>query len=68
VLEAIGVKIVHGSASDRDLINKQLTEHHYDAVINCADADDLELVSAILGALKKRKEATGKESVYLHTR
>jgi hypothetical protein len=68
IFEAMGVKILHSSGTDRELLINHFSEHHYDCVINCASADGLELAQNILAALKSRKELTGKVQNYLHSR
>lgn len=64
-LTAAGARVVQGSHSDLDIIQKEASEA--DLVINCADADDLELTKALLRGLKQRKEKTGQLSVLVHT-
>jgi hypothetical protein len=68
LFEELGIKIVQGANQDHQLIADHLAKNSYDAVIQCADCDDLPYMNAILAGMKKRYEATGKAGVLLHTR
>ncbi|KAG9021442.1 hypothetical protein FRB95_002126 [Tulasnella sp. JGI-2019a] len=66
-IEALGVKIIQGSHTDFDLIEKSASES--DIVFNFADCDDLPLTEAILRGLKTRgarKDGT-KKPILIHT-
>ncbi|KAF8598918.1 NAD(P)-binding protein [Ceratobasidium sp. AG-I] len=64
-LTAAGARVVQGSHSDHEIIQKEASEA--DLVVNCADADDLELTKALLRGIKQRKEKTGQISIFVHT-
>ncbi|KAG9123930.1 hypothetical protein FRC07_013471 [Ceratobasidium sp. 392] len=65
-IEAQGARVVQGSHSDYDLIQKEASKA--DLIINCADADDLELTKALLKGIKQRKETSGaKLPILVHT-
>ncbi|KAG8993265.1 hypothetical protein FRB94_010919 [Tulasnella sp. JGI-2019a] len=66
-IEALGVKIVQGSHTNFDLIEKSASES--DIVFNFADCDDLPLTEAILRGMKTRgarKDGT-KKPILIHT-
>ncbi|KAG8989178.1 hypothetical protein FRB93_003739 [Tulasnella sp. JGI-2019a] len=66
-IEALGVKIIQGSHTDLELIEKSASES--DIVFNFADCDDLPLTEAILKGLKTRgarKDGT-KKPILIHT-
>ena len=65
-LTSAGARVVQGSHSDHDIIQKEAGEA--DLVVNCGDADDLELTKAVLRGIKQRKEKTGQISILVHTR
>ncbi|ORY80203.1 NAD(P)-binding protein [Leucosporidium creatinivorum] len=67
VSKAFGdARIVHGSFSDLDLIKEEASKA--DFVLNGADADDLNVVKAILAGLKDRyAQDHGRKPIYLHT-
>ncbi|WOO86267.1 putative protein [Vanrija pseudolonga] len=52
-----------------------LEEHHkltllaasHDITVNCADADSIDAIRAILAGLRQRHEATGTKPVFIHT-
>jgi len=64
-VKAAGARVVPGSHADRHIIEKEASEA--DLVINCGDADDLELTKAVLRGVKQRKEKTGRTSILVHT-
>lgn len=67
-LEAIGVRVLQGSHSDLELIEKVAAQH--DIVVNCADADDLPLTTAILkGMIDRSKSGSSpRKPILIHTR
>ncbi|KAG8897894.1 hypothetical protein FRC01_011123, partial [Tulasnella sp. 417] len=66
-LEAIGVRVLQGSHSDLELIEKVAAQH--DIVVNCADADDLPLTTAILkGMIERSKSGSSqRKPLLIHT-
>ncbi|KAG8779114.1 hypothetical protein FRC12_024626 [Ceratobasidium sp. 428] len=65
-IEAQGTRVLQGSHSDYDLIQNEASKS--DLIINCADADDLELTKALLKGIKQRKETPGaKLPILIHT-
>ncbi|KAG9100589.1 hypothetical protein FS749_014342 [Ceratobasidium sp. UAMH 11750] len=64
-VKAQGARIVQGSHSDYDLIQKEASQA--DLVVNCADADDLELTKALLKGIKQRNESGAKLPIFVHT-
>ncbi|CAG7854911.1 SubName: Full=Uncharacterized protein {ECO:0000313/EMBL:CCA70316.1} [Serendipita indica DSM 11827] len=62
-VEALGVKVLQGSHSDHKLITDQAAKS--DIIVNCADADDLELTKAILSGAKST--TIGKTPILIHT-
>ncbi|QRV78495.1 NAD(P)H-binding family protein [Ceratobasidium sp. AG-Ba] len=64
-VKARGARIVQGSHSDHDIITKEASQA--DLVVNCADADDLPLIKAILKGMKQRKESGVKTPILIHT-
>jgi nucleoside-diphosphate-sugar epimerase len=63
IIEALGVTVIQGSHSDLELIIDAAS--NADIVVNCADADNLELAKAILSGLEKRQSA--RPPILLHT-
>ncbi|KYQ91839.1 hypothetical protein DLAC_07641 [Tieghemostelium lacteum] len=61
-MKSLGVDTVQGDLSSLDLLYE--TAKKSDIVINCADADHLESVQALVNGLKARND---KNSIYLHT-
>ncbi|KAG9019811.1 hypothetical protein FRB90_005959 [Tulasnella sp. 427] len=66
-IEAIGVKVIQGSHSDLELIEKVAAQH--DIVVNCADADDLPLTIAILKGMMERSKrgSSSQKPLLIHT-
>lgn len=67
-LEALGVRVLQGSTSDLDLIEKASSD--VDMVVNCSDADDVPLADAIIKGLMTRagRKDGSRKPIYLHTR
>jgi putative NADH-flavin reductase len=66
-IEKRGVKVIRGDHSNVELI-KQITSK-VDIVINCADADDLELTRAIIAGLESKEVNDGARlPILIHTR
>ncbi|KAG8926792.1 hypothetical protein FRC01_008363 [Tulasnella sp. 417] len=67
-VQAFGVKVVQGSHSNLDIIQKLASEH--DVVINCGDSDDLPLTKAVLAGLEDRARAkpdASRKPILIHT-
>lgn len=66
-LEAIGVRVLQGSHSDLELIEKVAAQH--DIVVNCADADDLPLTTAILKGMidRSKSRSSPRKPILIHT-
>ena len=63
-MAALGVKVIEGSHSDLKLITEQAAKS--DIIVNCADADDLELTKAILAGAKSTT-INAKRPILIHT-
>ena len=61
----LGVESVKGSAEQLDLVTDLSSKA--DLIINAADADIFDAIKAILEGAKRRYEATGKKSTFIHT-
>ncbi|KAG8906512.1 hypothetical protein FRB99_006732 [Tulasnella sp. 403] len=66
-LEAVGVKVIQASHQGVDVIEKIAYGH--DIVVNCADADDLPLTTAIIKGLAQRRKdnAADAKPILIHT-
>ncbi|CAL1716979.1 unnamed protein product [Somion occarium] len=64
-LESFGVNAVVGSMDDYALVEELASKAH--VVIDCADADNLPAVEAILRGLRKRHATVGDLSTLIHT-
>jgi len=62
-IEALGVRVVKGSHQDLDLITEEASKAAI--IVNCADADDLELTKAILAGAKNKVD--NKTTILIHT-
>lgn len=56
---------VQGTLEEHDKLTKLAASH--DITVNCADADGLEALHALLRGLKQRHAATGVKPIYIHT-
>ncbi|CAF5044925.1 unnamed protein product [Rotaria sp. Silwood1] len=65
LFEKMGVKTVVASLDDVDILSKVASESN--VVFHTADADHIESAQAIIEGLKKKKQATGKAQIYIHT-
>ncbi|KAG6915860.1 hypothetical protein DXG01_009567 [Tephrocybe rancida] len=64
-LNLLGVHTIVGSFDDLPLLENAASKA--DVVINAADADDLDVVRALLKGLEQRHETTGNVPSYIHT-
>ncbi|KAI6006832.1 hypothetical protein EDD15DRAFT_2207248 [Pisolithus albus] len=64
-LHSLGFKTVLGSYDDLDILEDQASKA--DIIFSIADADNVAAAQAILRGLKKRYEATGRQSLLIHT-
>jgi len=66
-IESLNVRVVPGSTTDVELVERVASEH--DVVFNCADCDDLALTDAIIKGLSTRasKKDTARKPIYIHT-
>ncbi|KAK7690487.1 hypothetical protein QCA50_005585 [Cerrena zonata] len=64
-LHAFGVNDVVGALDNNTLTENLASNAH--VVFDCADADNLDAVRAIIRGLKRRHDATGDIPIYIHT-
>ncbi|KAL7947628.1 hypothetical protein V8C42DRAFT_318304 [Trichoderma barbatum] len=63
----LGVNAVQCSLLDGDMISGIVIEKNVDIIIHCASSLDPNLAYPLISALQERRQATGKETYFIHT-
>ncbi|KAL6800911.1 hypothetical protein GGI42DRAFT_327151 [Trichoderma sp. SZMC 28013] len=64
---SLGVNAVQCSLLDEDKITGIVLEKNVDIIIHCASSLDPNLAYPLISALQKRRQATGKDTYFIHT-